>query len=103
MVEQVRTRPALRVPASIGAAIALVIHIIVAIVLFGTITGGAVLLNLVTKWCEVRNLTPGWVIQGMHGLEFVLWAADVICFVLLVAVESWKFCVTVWNGRGEKR
>lgn len=80
-------RTGFQVTPSIGAAAALVIHIVVAVVLFGVITGAAVLLNWVTKLCEHGNLAPDWAIKGMYGLEIVLWAGDVICFVLLVAVE----------------
>lgn len=82
-----------------AAAFALVIQIGTAVLLFGVITGAAIVLNLVTKYCEAHDLTASWVIQGMHGLEILLWAADVVCFVLLVVVEVRKFCLKVWNER----
>ncbi|MDQ2861041.1 MAG: hypothetical protein M3T55_10035 [Pseudomonadota bacterium] len=90
----------IRVPQSIAAALTLVIHIVVAVGLFAVITAAAVALNLVTKMCERGDLAPTWAIQGMRGLEILLWAGDVLCFVLLVLVEIRKFCITVWNGRG---
>ena len=88
---------AIKTSGTIGAAVSLVIHIAVAVSLFAAITGAAIILNLVTKYCDARDLTAPWVIQGMHALEVVLWAADVICFLLLILVEVWKFCVTVWK------
>jgi hypothetical protein len=85
-------------PPSLAAAVKLVVHIGVATVLFSAITAAAVFLNWITKLCERLDLAPGWAIQGMHALEFVLWAGDVICFLLLVAVEVLKFCRTIWGG-----
>lgn len=82
-----------------AAAFALVIQIGIAVGLFLAIMAATIVLNLVTKYCENNSLTAPWVIQGMHGLEILLWSADVICFVLLVLVEVWKFCVKVWNER----
>lgn len=90
---------AIQTPKTTAAAIALVIQIATAVVLFGAITLAAIVLNLVTKYCETNRLTAPWVIQGMHGLEIVLWAADVVCFLLLILVEVRKFCVKVWNER----
>jgi len=34
----------------------------------------------------------------MHALEFFLWAADVVCFVLLIVAEIRNFFNAVWNG-----
>lgn len=99
MVEQAQTKAGFKAPPSIGAAFALVIQIIVAIVLFSIISAAAVFLNWITALCEGGSLAPQWVIWGMRGLEFVLWAADVLCFLLLIVVEVKKFCVAVWNGR----
>jgi hypothetical protein len=83
-----------------AAAFGLIIHIGVAVALFCTITAAAVILNLLIGVCEAHTLAPVVVIWGMKALEFFLWAADVLCFLLFVAVEVWKFCVTVWDGRG---
>jgi hypothetical protein len=93
-------RLGVRVPPAIAAAFALVIQVLVAAVLFSIISAGAIFLNFVTNFCEKNNLVPGLVVQGMRSLEFVLWTADVLCFVLLIVVEVRKFCITVWNGRG---
>jgi hypothetical protein len=90
----------IKVPQSTAAAFALVIQIAVAVALFSVITAAAIFLNFVTDYCEVNHLAPAPVLYGMRALEFLLWAGDVICFVLLIAVEVWKFCVTVWQGRG---
>jgi len=89
-----------RATPSIAAAIALVIHIAVAFVLFSVITAAAVGLNWITKLCAQGNLAPKWVTLGMGGLEIVLWAGDVLCFLLLVSVSVWEFFVTVLEGRG---
>ena len=73
------------------------IQIITAVVLFSAITAAAIVLNLVTRYCQAHDLTGPWVIQGMHGLEMLLWAADVVCFVLLILVEVRRFCIRVWS------
>lgn len=88
----------MKVPPSVGAAIALGIQILVAVCLFALISGAAILLNWVTNLCESRDLVPGLVVQGMHALEFFLWAADVVCFVLLIVAEIRNFFNAVWNG-----
>jgi hypothetical protein len=82
-----------------AAVVALVVHIVVAAFLFSVITAAAVALNLVTNYCEGGHLAPTWAVQGMRGLEMLLWASDAVCFVLLLLVEVWKFCVTVWTER----
>lgn len=102
MVERATERIAFRVPAAIGAGIALVIQILVALALFCIISGAAVFLNEVTSWLEMGKLAPSLVIQGMRGLELLLWAADVICFVMLIVVEVKNFCAKVWSGDGER-
>lgn len=90
---------AIKTTGTTAAVIALVIQIGIAVLLFAAITTATIVLNLVTKYCEAHNLTAPWVIQGMHALEILLWAADVLCFLLLILVEVRKFCVKVWNER----
>lgn len=89
----------IRTPEATAAAISLIVQIATAVVLFSVITGAAVTLQLVTRYCEAHGLLAPWVIQGMQALEFVLWAADVICFLLLMVVEVRKFCIRVWSSR----
>jgi hypothetical protein len=94
------TTRGIRVSPSIGAAIALVIHIIVAVVLFLLIGAAAVLLSVATTWCEERNLTQPWVVQGMNALEMFLWATDALCLVLFVVSEAIRFGIRVVRPGG---
>ena len=49
---------AIKTPGTTAAAIALVIQIGIAVALFLAITTAAIILNLVTKYCEA-DVTPG--------------------------------------------
>ena len=83
------------------AAFALVIQICVAVFLFVAIGAAATLLNFLIGYWEHGNMLPEVVIEGMRGLELLLWAVDVVCFVLLLAVEVRTFCRTMvgeWKG-----
>ena len=90
---------AIRTSRTTAAVVALVIHVLVGVLLFSIITAAAVFLNWVTGICEANHLAPAWLIKGMLGIEMFLWAADVVCFALLILVEVWKFCITVWRNR----
>ncbi|MGE5502063.1 MAG: hypothetical protein ACM3W4_09075 [Ignavibacteriales bacterium] len=84
---------------TMAAVVGLVVHVLVGVLLFSIITIAAVFLNWVTALCETHHMAPTWLITGMQGIEMFLWAADVVCFGLLILVEVWKFCVTVWRNR----
>ena len=103
MVENGLRHAALRVPPSIGAAIALLIHILVAVLLFLAIGAAAVVLSMATRWCQDRKLVAPWIIQGMNALEIFLWASDALCFVLFVLSEVSRFCIRLWKAGEVKR
>ena len=84
-----------RVPASLGAAFALVIQIVVAVILFLAIGAAAVALNVATDFCETQKLAPPWIVFGMRALEVLLWMVDVVCCVTLILREAYDFCLTI--------
>ena len=90
---------ALTVRPTIAAAFALMIHIVVGALLVAVLTAAAIGLNVGTQFCERHDLVPRFAVYGMYGLEMLVWAADVVCFVVFLLAEVWKFCVTVWNER----
>ena len=90
---------AIKVGPTIAAAFALIIHIIVGAVLVTALTGGAIALNFVAKFCEAHELAPRFAVWGLRGLEILVWIADVFCLVIFLLAEVWKFCVTVWKER----
>ena len=86
-------------PSSVASALALVIQIFVAVVLFVAIGAAAVTLNVLIGFCDAHKLAPEWVLFGMRALEMLLWAADAVCCAFLVVREAWVFCATVLAGR----
>lgn len=89
----------IRVPRSIAAAISLTIQVVVAVFLFGIISLGAIALNLFTAFCYKHDLVPSIVLATMRTMEYILWAADVVCFLLLIIAEVQRFCLTIWSER----
>ncbi len=89
---------AVRVAESLAAALRFAVHVVVAAILFGLISGAAVALNQLTLWFEARNLAPNFVLMGMLGLEYVTWAADIACFGWFVIAESIKLCILVFRA-----
>ncbi len=92
---------ALRLGKSPAAALRFAIHVIVAVALFGLISAAAVALNQLTVYLEHRNLAPAFVVMGMKGLEYVLWAADFVMFGWLIIAETVKLSLLVWAGLRE--
>ncbi len=63
-------------------------HIIAAVGLFALIGGAAALLNMYTRLLEGAGMSP-WIIAAIHGTEYVLFAADMLCFLVYMGREVW--------------
>ena len=64
------------------------VHVIAAAALFALIGGAAALLNAYTHLLERFGMSPH-IIQAIHLTEYVLFAADMLCFSVYVAREVW--------------
>ncbi len=69
-------------------------HIIVAVALFALIGGAAALLNLYTRMLERAGMAP-WIIQAIHLTEYLLFAADLQCFLVYMGREVWHLLLEI--------
>jgi|GEM_PF-2733569 len=67
---------------------AFALHIIAAVGLFALIGGAAALLNFYTRFLEQAGMSP-LIIRAIHLTEYVLFGADLLCFLVYVAREVW--------------
>jgi hypothetical protein len=63
-------------------------HVVAAVGLFALIAGAAALLNMYTRLLERSGMSP-LIIQAIHLTEYVLFAADLLCFLVYVGAEVW--------------
>ncbi len=63
-------------------------HIIAAVALFALIGGAAALLNMYTRLLEGAGMSPS-IIAAIHATEYVLFAADMLCFLVYMGREVW--------------
>ncbi|HXQ16435.1 MAG TPA: hypothetical protein VN814_17595 [Caulobacteraceae bacterium] len=89
---------AIKVPPTIGAAIALLIQMFVGAAIFSCVTLIAVALHLLLEFVHARHFLPEFAEWGGSALEFLVWAADVLCFALFIIVEAIKFCLRMWEA-----
>jgi hypothetical protein len=61
-------------------------HVIAGAVLFALIGGAATLLNIYTHLLERAGMSA-LILQAVHLTEYVLFAADLVCFLIYVARE----------------
>ena len=74
-------------------------HIIVAVVLFALIGGAAALLGMYTRLLEHAGISP-LIIQAIHWTEYVLFAADLVCFLVYIAREVWLLLRDIVTAHG---
>jgi TRAP-type C4-dicarboxylate transport system permease small subunit len=77
-------------PPQVRLVLRFALHTIIGVALFLLIGGAAVFLNYCTIWIEGTGISP-YVMYGVHGIEFLLFAIDVICFLVFVFKETWIF------------
>lgn len=65
-------------------------HTTVGVVMFGVIGGATVLLNDAARLIAGTGISP-YIVLGVQGLEFFLFAADLVCVVAFVSMETWTF------------
>jgi hypothetical protein len=63
-------------------------HIVVAVGLFALIGGAAALLDYYTKVLAGLGMSP-LIIEAIKATEFLLFAVDLLCFVVYSARETW--------------
>jgi hypothetical protein len=66
------------------------LHTIVGMILFGMVGGAAWLLNFAIALLSAATVSR-YIIDVVQGLEFFLFAADIICLVAFVIKETWIF------------
>ena len=64
------------------------IHVIGAAGLFALIGGAAALLNAYTRLLQRAGMSP-LILEAVHLTEYVLFAADLLCFLVYVGREVW--------------
>jgi hypothetical protein len=74
-------------PKSLAVVLNFVISVSLAIFGFLVIAGGAVVISVCTKYVSDGNLVSTYISYGLDGLEYVIFAADIIGFVVYIAVE----------------
>ena len=89
---------ALQVPEQSAPAIRLLIQVVVATTMAAVISLCAFGLSLLVKLFEAHD-APDWMVMGTYALEIFLWAADLVCFVMMVSIEVIGFALSVWRER----
>ena len=78
---------ALAIPKQLAVAVSFTTQIVVGAVLFLIILGVAAGLAWVVSLLERNHLLPTWLAGGMHYLEIMIWAIDVLFYALFLIVE----------------
>jgi hypothetical protein len=65
--------------------------VVIAVVAFLVVGTAAIALNLFIVFAASRNLLPRNIVYGLTGLEYVIFALDLICFVYFLFIESFRF------------
>jgi len=87
------------VPPQIRLVLKFVVHTVVGILLFSVAGTTAVCLNYLTGLIEETHVSP-YILSGVQGLEFLLFAADFICLLVFLIRETIMFLVDVWRSEG---
>lgn len=77
------------------------VHTIVGVTMFALVGAATVLLSRGADLIAASGISP-YVVLAVRGLEFFLFAADVVCAVALVSMETWTFLreIVGRDGRG---
>ncbi len=75
-------------------------HVIVAVALFALIGGAAALLNMYTRLLEQVGMSP-LIIRAIHLTEYVLFAADMLCFLVYTGREVWLLLREILRPQAE--
>ena len=65
--------------------------VVIAVVAFLVVGTAAIALNLFIVFAESRSLLPRNIVYGLTGIEYVIFALDLICFVYFLLIESLRF------------
>jgi hypothetical protein len=63
-----------------------VLHTLVGVFLFSLVGGAAMIVNYFTVYIERSGVSP-YILCGVQGLEFFLFAADFICMIVFIVKE----------------
>lgn len=75
---------------STWVAIKFVLHIFIGVGGFLLVAVAAILLNKFTHYAESEHLLPDLIVKVMIGLEWVLFAIDIVCFAFFLGVETYN-------------
>ncbi len=73
-----------------------IIHIIVGVIIFGSISLIIVLLSKWTSYLETIG-TNQMIIKGLIAFEYFLYGMDLLLGVLFVIVSAWKMVKKLWQ------
>jgi hypothetical protein len=79
--------------------VAFTVHLLVGAFIFNVLAGTTLLLNLETQWAEQGKYAPFFVIWGMKGVEYVMWAADIFLLLALIVREVVDLWRSLWPNR----
>lgn len=78
----------MELPEPLKAILNFAARVLTGIVLFIFVGLGAVALNLVTSYGDAHRLLPPYMLMTMKALEYVIFAADVIVFLVFLMREA---------------
>ena len=79
------------IPESLEIVRDFVSRVLVAVFAFLVLGSAAIALNMFTSYADARGLLPAKIIYGLDGLEYLIFALDMVCFGYFLVVESLRF------------
>jgi len=78
-------------PKSLAVVTDFVVKVVVAVFAFLTLGCAAIALNLFNSFAGSHGLLPVYILFGMTGLEYAIFAVDTICFGYFLLIETIRF------------
>ncbi len=85
----------MRIPLSLDIVRDFVVKVVLAVAAFLVIGPAAIALNLFVALADSRGLLPSKIIDGLSGLEYLIFGLDMICFSYFLVIESIRFLKNV--------
>jgi hypothetical protein len=87
----------MQVPQSLEMVRDFVFKVILAVAAFLLVGTAAIALNLFVAFADSKGLLPWKIVDGLTGLEYVIFGLDMICFSYFLIIESIRFLKDVTN------
>jgi hypothetical protein len=81
----------MQIPLSLDIVRDFVFKVVLAVAAFLLIGTAAIALNLFVAFTDSRGLLPAKIVDGLAGLEYVIFGLDMICFSYFLIIESVRF------------